>query len=227
MWYASFARSALTASSRLSVVPPSLTPDGTTGWTQVAATSATTFSDTGLTPSTAYYYRVIATNGGGDSAPSSVASATTQAPTVQTKSYAPTSVTISRGTSLGDVVSNLSSDDGVYYRVGSAKRGKKYVVDWYGTATVDVTGVTKLALTYDGSFTSPVTQTLYVYNFSTGAWEQLSSASVSMVDQTSSWSTTAPAPYISAGQQIRMRVSATNGAPYTCNGDLMSFTVEF
>lgn len=52
-------------------------PDGTTGWTQVGTSTSTTFTDSGLTPSTAYYYRVIASNSVGDSDPSNVASATT------------------------------------------------------------------------------------------------------------------------------------------------------
>ncbi len=52
--------------------------NGTSAWTQIAAPTTTGYSDTGLNPSTAYYYRVIASNGVGDSAPSSVVSATTQ-----------------------------------------------------------------------------------------------------------------------------------------------------
>nr|MDP9327720.1 fibronectin type III domain-containing protein [Actinomycetota bacterium] len=37
----------------------------------------TSYSDAGLPSGTTFYYRVFATNGGGDSAPSDVASATT------------------------------------------------------------------------------------------------------------------------------------------------------
>src|SRR6266446_4313296 len=52
-------------------------PDGSTGWTQVGTSSGTTFSDTGLSAATRYFYRVIASNSVGDSAPSSTASAST------------------------------------------------------------------------------------------------------------------------------------------------------
>ena len=54
-------------------------PDGSSGWTQVNinAANVTTFADTGLAQGTTYYYRVHAFNLAGNSAYSSVASATT------------------------------------------------------------------------------------------------------------------------------------------------------
>jgi fibronectin type 3 domain-containing protein len=63
------------------------------GWAPVGTTGAgvTAFSDTGLSASTTYWYRVVATNSGGDSAPSTTVSVTTlaaadtQAPTAPTK----------------------------------------------------------------------------------------------------------------------------------------------
>ncbi len=45
--------------------------NSTTGWTQIgtAAANAVTYSDAGLPENIRYYYRVIATNAAGDSAP--------------------------------------------------------------------------------------------------------------------------------------------------------------
>ena len=58
--------------------------NGTSGWAQVGTTgqNVTSYADTGLSSATTYFYRVIATNAGGDSPPSAVTSATTgvQAP---------------------------------------------------------------------------------------------------------------------------------------------------
>jgi fibronectin type 3 domain-containing protein len=53
--------------------------DGAGGWSAVGETGpgGTSWSDGGLSQGTTYYYRVVATNLGGDSPPSNVASATT------------------------------------------------------------------------------------------------------------------------------------------------------
>lgn len=55
-------------------------PNGASGWSAVVAGHAgSPFDDAGLSPATAYHYRVIATNAAGSSAPSAVVSATTLA----------------------------------------------------------------------------------------------------------------------------------------------------
>jgi len=51
--------------------------DGSTGWAQIASTTSPSFGDTDVVENSTRYYRVIATNAGGDSAPSNIASATT------------------------------------------------------------------------------------------------------------------------------------------------------
>ncbi len=58
-------------------------PDGSTNWTQIAtpAANATSYSNTGLSPSTTYYYRIRATNGVGPSSNSNIAHATTASAT--------------------------------------------------------------------------------------------------------------------------------------------------
>jgi len=54
--------------------------DGTTGWVAIATTGqdVTAYVNATLSPGTTYYYRIVATNAGGDSALSNVASASTE-----------------------------------------------------------------------------------------------------------------------------------------------------
>lgn len=56
-----------------------LSADGTTGWAEIgtAGQDVTVHTDTSLSPGTTYYYRIVATNAAGDSAPSNVVKATT------------------------------------------------------------------------------------------------------------------------------------------------------
>jgi len=68
-----------TGSSGATTYKVQRSPDGSTGWTQVGASSTTAFTDSGLSATTTYFYRVIAGNSAGDSGPSNVASATTPA----------------------------------------------------------------------------------------------------------------------------------------------------
>jgi fibronectin type 3 domain-containing protein len=68
--------------------------DGMSGWTTIGTTAQdlVSYSDTGLAPSTAYYYRVVATSGNGDSTPSAVVSATTSPAADSTPPTAPTAL---------------------------------------------------------------------------------------------------------------------------------------
>src|SRR6266567_5492161 len=66
-----------TASSNATSYKLQRSPDGSSGWTQVGTSTTTSFTDSGLSPATTYFYRVIASNNNGDSPPSSAVSATT------------------------------------------------------------------------------------------------------------------------------------------------------
>ncbi|PYR79440.1 MAG: exoglucanase, partial [Acidobacteria bacterium] len=80
-------------------------------WTTAGTTAgATTFSNTGLTPSTTYRYRIIATSANGASAPSATATATTPADT--TAPSRPVNVTAAAGSRSIVVSWSQSSDTG-------------------------------------------------------------------------------------------------------------------
>lgn len=67
-------------------------PDGANGWYQVASTGANarSYTDSGLAASTAYYYRVRASNSGGFSGYTNIAGTTTAAPALPTTPSSPT-----------------------------------------------------------------------------------------------------------------------------------------
>jgi hypothetical protein len=81
-----------TASSGATGYKVERSPDGASGWAQIAAPTGTTHSDTGLSPSTPYFYRVRATNTGGDSGYSDTATATTLAAPPPEPPMAPTNL---------------------------------------------------------------------------------------------------------------------------------------
>jgi hypothetical protein len=85
--------------------------DGTTGWVELATTGqdVTTYVNATLSPGTTYYYRIIATNAGGDSAPSNVASATTESPAPVIEGTAPEADAPAAG---GTLATDTPAEDG-------------------------------------------------------------------------------------------------------------------
>jgi hypothetical protein len=80
--------------------------DGITGWAEIgtAGQDVTVHTDTSLASGTTYYYRIVATNAAGDSAPSNVVFATTETEKVSEQPPAPDgSTTPSNGAPAGDV----------------------------------------------------------------------------------------------------------------------------
>jgi fibronectin type 3 domain-containing protein len=109
--------------------------DGVSGWTQLAATAqnTTSYADTGLDPATTYYYRVVASNAGGDSAPSAVASATTN-PLV-TAPPAPGNVTATPSTSSPSTAIRVSWTDVANETGYRVERSADGITGWTQIAT--------------------------------------------------------------------------------------------
>ena len=90
-------------------------PNGSTGWTQVAVVVINAYVDTGLAASTQYWYRVIAGNCYDKTPPSATANATTQAASAPT---APTGVSASASTTAVAVTitwTDASSNETGFY----------------------------------------------------------------------------------------------------------------
>ncbi len=144
-----------------------------------------------------------------------------------TKNYSPTSVTVSVGTISSGSVSNLSANDGSYFVVNSST-SSTYTTDWYSSVTISEnrSSVSKLTITYDGKYSRSVTQKLYLFNYNTGAWNQIDSRTVGTTDVTITYSPTTPSNYISTTGIIRLRVLGTSTAgTFKCSGDFVRYAV--
>ena len=129
-------------------------PDGSTGWLAVATTGqdVTTYSDTGLSPTTTYYYRVFATNAGGDSPASDVGSATTpDVPSTPPSPPSALSAVAASSTEVDVTWSGVASATG--YRVERSPDGSS------GWVTVATTGPD--VTTYQDTGLSPTTTYYY------------------------------------------------------------------
>jgi hypothetical protein len=150
----------------------------------------------------------------------------TAAPTIY--NYVPTSTSITSGSRSSGSYTNLATNNASYYVVKSTTSGTRKT-DWYGSVTISQapTSVTKLTINYDGKNSASKTQVLSLYNWSTSAWTQIDSRTVSTTDVVITNTQTSPANYISSTGQIRLRIYTSGGTSnYTNSGDWMQFVVE-
>jgi beta-lactamase superfamily II metal-dependent hydrolase len=147
-------------------------------------------------------------------------------PPINTTEY-PTALTMLKGSlTTGDVTRLQVSDDS---RIGVAAgvSGGQYYTDWYASTFLDHPPL-NLLVTCETSFTVSRTQTLYVYNFTTAAWEQVNSDNVSTTDETKTWSTSSPAAYVGPSNEVRFRVKGNNrNSTYTSRGDFLSVNYDY
>ena len=181
----------------------------------------------GLSGNTLYHYRVKSTDATGNTTTSIDHSFQTGGST----NYAPTGTTILAGSLNSGSFSNLSTNNASYYQVNSTTTGTPRVTDWYASVTIGEApaSVSKLITTYDGNYSrNSTTQTLYLYDWSTATWTQIDSRTVGQSDVTITTTQTAPANFISASGELRLRVrgSRTSTQSFVCRGDYVQFTVE-
>jgi hypothetical protein len=138
----------------------------------------------------------------------------------------PTSVTITSGSLRTGTISRLATADSLTYDVyGSAGRA-----EWYGTIPAS-NAATALSVRYVGRVSALCTQTISVYNWTTGAWVQLDtrSASSRLVSITRT-PAGAPADYVSGTSgpgEARVRVICTrSGSTFWTAADLLSVTTS-
>ena len=91
-----------------------------------------------LSPGTTYYYRIIATNAGGDSAPSNIASATTESPTPVIEGAAPAPDVAAAG---GAQAEGDPAPDGLLATDSAAAGGALAAPDPAATEVIEIAAV--------------------------------------------------------------------------------------
>ena len=155
-------------------------------------------------------------NGGGSPPP----------PPIHTTEYA-SSLTMLKGSLATGDVTRLQVSDDSRIGVSAGTSGGQYYTDWYASAFLAHPPL-NLTITCETSFTVSRTQTLYAYNWSTAAWDQVNSATVSTTDVTKTWTPASVASYVGPSREVRFRVKGNNrNSTYTSRGDFMTFEYDY
>jgi len=147
-------------------------------------------------------------------------------PPIHTTEF-PSAVTVLKGSiSTGDYTRLAASDDS-RISISAGVASGKYYTDWYGSVVLQHPPL-NLSLTYEGNFTVSRTQTIYLWNWGTGVWDQMDSFTVGTTDVTRTFSAS-PGTYASATHEVRMRVKGNNRTQgsYTSRGDYMAFAYDY
>jgi serine protease AprX len=141
----------------------------------------------------------------------------------------PSGTAIYSGTLRSGDASRLRADDNAYYEVNSTTSGTR-AADWYAQVTGVPNSLRSLSITYRGKASQTTTQTVYVYNSTTGAWVQLDSRTVGTSEV---GVTVAPggtlADYVTGTSgdgsvYVRVRSTRGDGTSFFTSGDLLSIT---
>jgi serine protease AprX len=208
----------------------------------IGTTGTSAYTDTGLTNGTAYSYHVTAIDSSvpaNESAPSATVSATPTppppAPTV--KSYNPAGYLTAAGSVYGSTgaVSRLYSNDGVRVEINAAT-GSPRVAELqpfaYITAAEQAT-LGKLTVNFDAGVSSSSASISFRVCRWDGAsciWETVASFGTgTSSDRSFTWTTTAPAAYVSSSGEIRVSVrgARSSSSSFRARADWVRFTIEY
>ena len=152
-------------------------------------------------------------------------------PVIVEKTYSPATITKTQGTITGSYTL-LSISDDQDLAVKSVKVStSSQTIDWYSTTKIDEapSKVNSLTITYEGSYTSSKSQTLYLYNFVSKTWQSINTQTIGTTDKTITYSANTPANYISATGNIQLRTYATQrtSTSFNCNADYTQISIKY
>lgn len=150
-------------------------------------------------------------------------------PQTQTVSsdFTPGSLTIITGALASGSVSSLATNDAVYAKVNSAGTSPKTEFNADATVSIAAADVIGMTVTYDGKYSvNTVAQKLYLFNNTTGLWDQVDSRNVSKSDVTVNVTPASPGNYVSASGQVSLKVVSTKTSSFATSADYVHFQLK-
>jgi hypothetical protein len=154
---------------------------------------------------------------------------TAPAPAPTTVTASARSVSLYAGTVRSGGAAQLGADDNAYFATNSTTSGTTRVTDWYGLISAS-NALQSLKVTYRGKSSYTCTQTVDVYNWTTGAWTRLNSRSVgtteSQVDVTVAGTL---ADYVSGASgdgDVAVRIRCSRSGSFYASADLLRITYQ-
>jgi len=131
--------------------------------------------------------------------------------------YYPNKVVSLNAKPYGDPLNHFHAIDDKTYDIAALILNGKKVTDWYASTLIKetISEVTKIKLWHMGQYSiNSVTQTIYLYNFKSAAWELVDTASVANEGGYPFAMTITKniAAYISPQQQIRLRIKGEDSS---------------
>ena len=180
-------------------------------------------------------YTATVSTGAKDTAGNPLATAKTWtftvAAPVTTATAFPSAVTIYYGSLRSGGVARLGADDDSYLEINSTTSGTR-VSDWYGRFTGVANGIRSLRVTYRGKASASCTQSVWIYNWTTGAWVSLDSRSIGTTEvEIAATPGGTLANYVSGTTgdgdvAVRIRCARSDAVNFWTSGDLLKIVYE-
>jgi len=186
---------------------------------------STTYTDTGLAPGTTYTYQVKARDKSANQ--NETAYSTTQSATTYQISY-PSSYVVSQGTYGSGTVSNLQVDDTSYLVINSTT-----VLPRTATTDFSVSGIAFsspsqiLVKTVTKSSQSSTIQTVYLWNYSTSAWDSKDTVTIGTSEVTRNITVSSGTSSYISGGLLKVRVNAVkSNKAFAYSHDQIQVTIK-
>lgn len=202
------------------------TTSGSYGTALATGITPSSYTDSTVTNGTTYYYVVTAVDtSSNESAASNEASATPTAP----QTLYPGSYAVSQGTYSSGTLSSLTGNDNDYLVIASQTSGTtRYATTDFIVSGISSASPASLALQVITKSSSNTTaQKIYLYNYTTFAWDQKDSVNIGTKEATRDVSVTSgTSSYISGGElQVRIESSKTKSTSFNLSHELICVTV--